>query len=74
MPPHLKLYSIFHASQFKSYFEDMEDKELDKQIKTIIDHQLFHGKRWNNSSAQFLVYWKGTSSEEATWEKYEDLW
>ena len=47
---------------------------VDKQIEGIIDHQLVRGKGWNNSSSQFLVHWKGTAPEEATWEKYEDLW
>ena len=47
---------------------------VDKQIEAIIDHQLVRGKRWNNSSSQFLVHWKGTAPEEATLEKYEDLW
>ncbi|KAH0655475.1 hypothetical protein KY285_030357 [Solanum tuberosum] len=47
---------------------------VDKQIEEIIDHQLVRGKGWNNSSSQFLVHWKGTVPEEATWEKYEDLW
>ena len=89
MPHHLKIHSVFHASQLKPYFEDKEDKErrqferarifitpptVDKQIEAIIDHQLVRGKGWNNSSSQFLVHWKGTAPEETTWEKYEDLW
>ncbi|XP_010326236.1 uncharacterized protein [Solanum lycopersicum] len=89
MPHHFKIHPVFHASQLKPYFEDMEDKErgqsgrarifitpptVDKQIEAIIDHQLVHGKGWNNSSSQFLVHWKGMVPEEATWEKYEDLW
>ena len=88
MPHHLKIHPVFHASQLKSYFEDMEDKELgqserarifitppivDKQIEAIIDLQLVRGKGWNNSSSQFLVHWKGTAPEKVTWEKYEDL-
>uniref|UniRef100_M1DYV0 Polyprotein n=1 Tax=Solanum tuberosum TaxID=4113 RepID=M1DYV0_SOLTU len=47
---------------------------VDKQIEAIIDHQLVRSKGWNNSSSQFLIHWKGTAPEEATWEKYEDLW
>ena len=89
MPHHLKIHLVFHASQLKPYFEDKEDKDrgqserarifitpptVDKQIEAIIDHQLVRGKGWNNSSSQFLVHWKGTAPEEATWEKYEDLW
>ena len=89
MPHHLKIHLVFHASQLKPYFEDKEDKDqgqsemarifitpptVDKQIEAIIDHQLVPGKGWNNSSSQFLVHWKGTAPEEATWEKYEDLW
>ena len=59
MPHHLKIHPIFHASQLKPYFEDMEDKErgrsmrarifitpptMDKQIEDIIDYQLVRGK------------------------------
>ena len=89
MPHHLKIHPVFHASQLKPYYEDKEDRDrgqserarifispptVDKQIEAIIDHQLVRGKGWNNSSSQFLVHWKGTAPEEATWEKYEDLW
>ena len=88
MPHHLKIHPVFHASQLKPYFEDMEDKErgksgraqifitpptVDKQIKAIIDHNIVHGKGWKNSSSQFLVHWKGKAPDKA-WEKYEDLW
>lgn len=66
LPPHLKLYLVFHASQLKPYFEDVKDKKhwqcsralifdtpstLNKQTEAIIDHQLVRGKGWNNSSA-----------------------
>ena len=89
MPHHLKIHLVFHASQLKPYFEDREDKKrgqsgratifitpptVVKQIDAIIDHQLVRGKDWNNSSSQFLVHWKVTAPEEATWEKYVDLW
>ncbi|KAM3340892.1 hypothetical protein P3S68_028527 [Capsicum galapagoense] len=89
MPSHLKIYPVFHASKLKPYFEDKEDVErgkssraqifmttaaTDKKIEDIIDHQLVREKGWGNSSAQFLVHWKGQLPEEASWEKYEDLW
>lgn len=59
MPHHLKIYHVFHTSQLKPYFEDVEDKErelssraqifikppaMDRQIESIIDHQLVCGK------------------------------
>lgn len=89
MPPHLKIYPVFHASQLKPFHQDKEDMErgragrpqifiapaaTEKQIEAILDHQLIRGKGWGNSSTQFLVHWKGQSPEEASWEKYEDLW
>jgi len=55
MPYHLKIHPVFHASQLKPYFKDMEDEgrgqagraqifitppAVDKQIEAIIDHQL----------------------------------
>ncbi|KAH0653730.1 hypothetical protein KY289_031408 [Solanum tuberosum] len=78
MPHHLKIHPVFYAN--------VKDRDrgqtqifitppaVDKQIEAIINHQLVRNKGWNNSSSQFLVHWKGTTSEEATWEKYEDLW
>ena len=87
MPHQLKIHPVFHAIQLKPYFEDKEDKERGQSERSrifitpptvnkkeaIIDHQIVWGKGWNNSSSQFLVHWKGTTPEEATWEKYEDL-
>lgn len=55
MSHHLKIYPVFHASQLKQYHEDKEDTErsqrglaqifitlsaTDRQIESIIDHQL----------------------------------
>ncbi|OIT34800.1 hypothetical protein A4A49_11859 [Nicotiana attenuata] len=89
LPHHLKIHPVFHASQLKPYHEDQDDAErgqssraqifitpstIDKKIEAINDHQLVRGKGWCNSSAQFLVHWKGQSPKEASWEKYEDLW
>lgn len=81
MPHHLKIHSIFHACQLKLYFVDVEDKDqgkfgraqifitppiVDKQIGTIIYHQLFHDKGWKNLNSQFPINWKGIAPKEAT--------
>lgn len=47
---------------------------VDKKVETIIKHRVIQGVGWGNSSAQFLVRWKGQPTEGTTWEKYEALW
>nr|XP_033512298.1 uncharacterized protein LOC108945330 [Nicotiana tomentosiformis] len=47
---------------------------VDKEVEAIINHRVVRGIDWGNSSAQFLVRWKGQPPEEASWEKYEALW
>jgi len=87
LPPHFKIHPVFHASVLKPYHEDKEDPSRsqprrapitvtashDREIEAIIDYQAKR-KRGQQASAMFLVHWKGQSPEEATWEKYEDLW
>lgn len=84
MPRQMKIYHIFHASQLKPYHKDemavergqsshswifITPSAIDKKIEAIIDHQLVRGNGWGDLRAQFLVHWKGQSSDEASWEK-----
>ncbi|XP_070017242.1 uncharacterized protein [Nicotiana sylvestris] len=87
MPSYLKIYPVFHASMLKPYHEDKDDPSRaqssrapmtitvlhDREIETIIDYQA-RRKQGQKATAMFLVHWKGQSLEEATWERYEDLW
>ncbi|XP_049389049.1 uncharacterized protein LOC125853412 [Solanum stenotomum] len=86
-PPHFKIHSVFHANILKPYHEDKEDTSrnqsrrapitvtasYDREIEAIIDYQAKQ-KQGQQASAMFLVHWKGQSPDEATYEKYEDLW
>ncbi|KAF3648514.1 hypothetical protein FXO38_18146 [Capsicum annuum] len=56
--------------QLKSYFEHV--KIVDGASRIRIATMYFSDVAM--LCAQFLVHWKGQSPEEASWEKYEDLW
>ncbi|XP_055809542.1 uncharacterized protein LOC129879849 [Solanum dulcamara] len=87
LPPHLKVHLVFHASVLKPYHEDKDDPSRgessrapltitafhDRDIEAIMDYQAKQ-KRGQQATAMFLVHWKGQSPEEATWERYQDLW
>ena len=87
LPLHFKIHPVFHASVLKPYHEDKEDPSWnrsqqapititawhDQEIEAIIDYQVKQ-KRGQQAIAMFLVHWKWQTPEEATWEKYEDLW
>ncbi|MCF8701926.1 DDE-type integrase/transposase/recombinase, partial [Corynebacterium sp. MC-10] len=87
LPPTLKIHPVFHASVLKPYHEDKDDPSRgqsnrapititashDRDIEGIIDYQAIP-KKGHPATSMFLVHWKGQSPEEATWEKYEDLW
>nr|XP_004228778.1 uncharacterized protein LOC101249292 [Solanum lycopersicum] len=87
LPPHLKIHPVFHASVLKTYHEDKDDPSQnksqwapitittshDREIEAIIDYKAKR-KREQQANFMFPVHWKGQTPEEATWEKYEDLW
>ncbi|XP_070017292.1 uncharacterized protein [Nicotiana sylvestris] len=87
MPSYPKIYPVFHASMLKPYHEDKDvlsrvqssrapmtiTTSHDREIEAIIDYQARQKQR-QKATTMFLVHWKGQSTEEATWERYEDLW
>ncbi|XP_070015198.1 uncharacterized protein [Nicotiana sylvestris] len=87
MSSYLKIYPVFHASMLKPYHEDKDDPSRvqssrapmtitashDREIEAIIDYQA-RRKQGQKATAMFLIHRKGQSPEEATWERYEDLW
>ncbi|KAH0652439.1 hypothetical protein KY290_030876 [Solanum tuberosum] len=72
MPNHLKIHPVFHASQLKPYFEDAKDKDRGQ----IGRAQIFITPPAVDKQIEAIIdhQLKGTTPEEATWEKYEDLW
>ncbi|XP_075100175.1 uncharacterized protein LOC142176421 [Nicotiana tabacum] len=87
IPSYLKIYLVFHDSMLKPYHEDKDDPSRgqssrapititashDREIEAIIDYQAKR-KEGQKATTMFLIHWKGKSLEEATWERYEDLW
>ena len=43
-------------------------KQFDREVEKILNHRTVGASR-NNRRIYFLVQWKGTGSEEATWER-----
>ncbi|XP_070026347.1 uncharacterized protein [Nicotiana sylvestris] len=87
MPSYLKIYLVFYAGMLNPYNEDKDDPSKgqssrapmtitashDQEIEAILDYQAKR-KQGQKVTPMFLVHWKGQSPEEATWERYEDLW
>ncbi|KAK4402743.1 protein DETOXIFICATION 29 [Sesamum angolense] len=80
-----KIHSVFHVSQLKKYSADKEDdarnqpsrpqlqltKMKEKVAEAILNHRVTStAKRTHN---EYLVKWKGCSSEENTWEWVTNL-
>ncbi|KAL0352244.1 UNVERIFIED_CONTAM: hypothetical protein Scaly_1613100 [Sesamum calycinum] len=80
-----KIHSVFHVSQLKKYSADKEDnahnqlnrpqlelmKTKEKVAEAILNHRVTSTAKRNHN--EYLVKWKGCSSEENTWERVTNL-
>lgn len=49
------------------------NKEIGQTIENIVYHRV-KGQGKKNSRREYLVFWKGKSKSDATWERAETLW
>ncbi|KAL0421451.1 UNVERIFIED_CONTAM: hypothetical protein Slati_3168000 [Sesamum latifolium] len=80
-----KIHNVFHVSQLKKYSADKEDdacnqpshpqleltKTKEKVAEAILNHRVINTAKRNHT--EYLVKWKGCSSEENTWERVTNL-
>ncbi|KAL0290269.1 UNVERIFIED_CONTAM: hypothetical protein Scaly_2677200 [Sesamum calycinum] len=79
------MQNVFHVSQLKKYSADKEDdarhqpsrpqleltKTKEKVAEAILNHRVTSTTKRNHD--EYLVKWKGCSSEENTWERVTNL-
>ncbi|KAL2223936.1 UNVERIFIED_CONTAM: Transposon Tf2-11 polyprotein [Sesamum indicum] len=85
LPPWWKIHNVFHVSQLKKYSADREDdtrnqpsrpqlelKKTEKKVaEAILDHRVTSTAKKDHT--EYLVKWRGCSSEENTWEQVTNL-
>ncbi|KAL0449319.1 UNVERIFIED_CONTAM: hypothetical protein Slati_1488300 [Sesamum latifolium] len=85
LPSWWKIHNVFHVSHLKKYSADREDdprnqpsrpqleltKMKEKVAEAILNHRVTRTAKREHT--EYLVKWKGCSSEENTWERVTNL-
>jgi hypothetical protein len=85
LPSWCKIHKVLHVGVLKPYFADKEDASRNepkrpvfelkragkKVVEEILDHRTTRASRKYHQ--EYLVKWRGCSSEENTWESKKDL-
>ena len=74
------MHPVFHVSLFRPYIEGKSQRgppipevikgEFEFVVQKILKHRLEEGSK---TSIEFLVRWKGYSSEHDTWEPHDNM-
>jgi hypothetical protein len=83
LPPHMKIYSVFHNSLLKPYYETKEHgPNHEKPTPEIVNGEEGHYEieailmAWptrNKKSTQYLIKWKGYPASENSWLPEKEL-
>ncbi|KAL0303357.1 UNVERIFIED_CONTAM: Transposon Ty3-G Gag-Pol polyprotein [Sesamum radiatum] len=78
LPPWWKIHNVFHVSQLKKYARNQPSrpqlelmKTKEKVAEAILNHRVTRTAKQKHT--EYLVKWKGCSSEENTWERVTNL-
>ena len=85
LPPHMQIYPVFHVSQLKLYRKpEGVERQYSKPGPVVtpegeefeVDEIVRHRKRKRGkkkTKIEYLVFWKGYPTHEATWEPEENV-
>lgn len=84
LPPSAKIHPVFHVSLLKKKVGEstvtfphlppaIDPTNLRWYPAAVLDRRMFKDARRNVAVIKWLIHWLGTTPEDATWEKAEDI-